>query len=172
MIADGLVRRQGAVLDPGLGVLHAEQFQIAYTTTDMARAQDVFARRYGVHAFRTLKGALPEGGRIHVELAWVGPVMYELLTADGPGSDVYRRGLPDDGFAIRHHHLGYFVHDREQWDALMLAVEDGGWHMPNRRNNPGFLESCFVDAPELGHYLEYVFPEEAGRQFFEDVPHN
>jgi hypothetical protein len=172
MNADGLVKRQGAVLDPARGIIHAEHFQIAYNTNDIVRAQEVLANRYGIRAFRTLAGQLPEGGSIHIELAWVGPVMYELLTAEGPGSTVYRKGLPEDGFAMRHHHLGYLVHDGAQWDALMKAVQDGGWNMPNCRNNPGFLRSCFVEAPELGHYLEYVFPEDAGRQFFESVPHN
>ena len=38
--------------------------------------------------------------------------------------------------------------------------------------NPGFLKSCFVEAPELGHYLEYIYPEAAGIEFFQNVPAN
>ena len=32
------------------------------------------------------------------------------------------------------------------------------------------MDSCFVDAPELGHYLEYIFPTQAGIDFFAAVP--
>ena len=41
-----------------------------------------------------------------------------------------------------------------------------------KSNNPGFLQKCFVDVPELGHYFEYIFPEQAGIDFFERVPGN
>jgi hypothetical protein len=75
-----------------------------------------------------------------------------------------------DGFALKHHHLGYLIHDQQQWDALLAEIERGGWTMPYRNDNPGFLQACFVDVPQLGHYLEYIFPEEAGLAFFEGVP--
>ena len=39
-----------------------------------------------------------------------------------------------------------------------------------KSNNVGFLQSCFVEVPELGHYFEYIFPEAAGIAFFEGVP--
>jgi hypothetical protein len=172
MIESSLIRRPGASLDAVRGLLHAEHFQVAYATSDMAAAKALFVERFGIREFRQLSGDLPAGGEIHVELAWLGPVMYELLTARGPGSELYIGRLPAEGFAIRHHHLGYLVHDRAQWDALMAEIAREGRDMPHRRCNPGFLESCIVDAPELGHYLEYILPEEAGRRFFEDVPRN
>lgn len=172
MIGHTLIKRQDADLSPADGIVHAEHFQIAYATSDIERAKALFSDRYGIRNFRRLAGPLPDGGEIHVELAWLGPVMYELLTARGPGSAIYREGLPDSGFAVRLHHLGYLIHDQAQWDALQQRVARDGWDMPTCRANPGFLQSCFVRAPELGHLLEYIHPEEAGRRFFEDVPHN
>jgi hypothetical protein len=44
--------------------------------------------------------------------------------------------------------------------------------MPHVSDNPGFMQSCFVDAPELGHYLEYIFPSPAGAEFLSSVPGN
>lgn len=167
-----IFRRPRATFDPAEGLLRTEHFQMAYATNDIDRACDIFKDRYGIKAFRRLEGRLPAGGDIRVELAWVGTIMYELITASGPGSDLYVGRLPGDGFAIRHHHLGFLIHDVAEWNALMREIERGKWIMPSRSSNPGFMQSCFVDAPELGHYFEYLFPEPAGLAFFEDVPGN
>jgi hypothetical protein len=39
-------------------------------------------------------------------------------------------------------------------------------------NTEGFMRYCYVEVPELGHYLEYILPEAAGIEFFESVPSN
>jgi len=98
--------------------------------------------------------------------------MYELLTASGPGSELYIGRLPADEFAIRHHHLGFLIHTGDEWNALLTEIARKGWHMPSRSSNPGFMQSCFVEVPELGHYFEYLFPEPAGLAFLESVPGN
>ena len=166
-----LLPRPPAAFDPGSGLLRAEHFQMAYATNDIDRARDLFASRLGIGEFRRLEGPLAAGGHIRVELAWVGSIMYELITASGPGSDIYVGRLPGgDGFALRHHHLGFLIHDSGQWQSLMDEVRSGGWLLPHVSDNPGFMKSCFVDAPELGHYLEYIFPEQAGLDFFATVP--
>lgn len=168
----GLIRRPDSGFTPAKGLLRAEQFQMAYATNDIDRACDIFRERYGIEEFRRLEGPTAAGGHIRVELVWVGSIMYELITATGPGSDLYVGRLPKDGFAIRHHHLGFLIHDAAQWDALMQEIARTGASMPYQNDNPGFLRSCFVDAPELGHYFEYIFPEPAGIAFFEGVPGN
>jgi extradiol dioxygenase family protein len=166
------MKRPNSAFGPSAGLLRAEQFQMAYATNDIERARELFRERYGIREFRRLEGALPAGGHIHVELAWVGTVMYELLTAEGAGSDLYVGRLPVGEFAIRHHHLGFLIHDEEEWNALQAEITRGGWKMPSRSSNPGMMQSCFVESPELGHYLEYLFPEPAGLAFFESVPGN
>ena len=166
------ITRPCATFSPGEGLLRTEHFQMAYATNDIDRACDIFRARFGIREFRRLEGQLPSGGFIRVELAWVKTLMYELITASGPGSELYVGRLPGAGFAIRHHHLGFLIHDEAQWNALMGAIERGEWQMPSKSNNPGFLQSCFVDVPELGHYFEYIFPEPAGLAFFESVPGN
>jgi extradiol dioxygenase family protein len=162
--------RAPSQLGPQASLFGAEHFQMAYATNDIERACAIFSERYGIREFRRLEGPLDAGGQIRVELVWVGSIMYELVTASGPGSDIYISRLPRDGFAIKHHHLGYLIRDDAEWDALMQKVERDGWSMPHQRANPGFLKSCFVEAPELGHYLEYICPEPAGLAFFESVP--
>jgi extradiol dioxygenase family protein len=166
------MKRPSTTFHPEAGPLRIEQFQIAYATNDIDRARNLFQDRYGIKSFQRLEGQLPAGGYIHIELAWVGSTMYELLTARGAGSEIYVDRLPTDQFAIRHHHLGFLIHHEEEWNALLEEVEREGRTLLSKRNNPGFLQSCFVDAPELGHYLEYIFPEPAGLAFLESVPSN
>ena len=170
--ANNPMKRPAAIAAPAEGLLRAEQFQVAYATNDIDRARTLFAERYGIAAFRRLEGALPAGGRIRVELAWVGSIMYELLTAEGPGAEIFTGRLPRDDFAIRHHHLGFLIHDAQEWDALHAGIGRTGLTLLSQSSTPGFMQSCFVDAPELGHYLEYLFPEPAGLAFFESVPGN
>ena len=164
------MHRPDCLFNPAAGLLRAEQFQIAYATNDIERACACFRERYGIKEFRRLAGPLRTGGHIHVELAWVGSTMYELITAEGPGSELFTRQLPTDEFAIRHHHLGFLIHSDAEWLALLTEIERKGWMMPSRSSTPGFMQSCFVEAPALGHYLEYLFPEPAGLAFFEGVP--
>lgn len=166
------MKRPDGQFDPSAGLLRAEQFQMAYATNDIERACDLFRQRFGIREFRRLAGQMPSGGHIHVELAWVGPTMYELLTATGPGSDLYVGRLPTDRFAIQHHHLGFLIHDEAQWQGLFSQIENNGWTLLSKNNTPGFMQTCFVDVPELGHYFEYLFPEPAGLAFFEGVPGN
>lgn len=157
--------------DPKAGLLCTEHFQIAYATNDIERAQALFKARYGIAHWARLEGALPSGGHIRVELAWAGGVMVELMTASGEGASIYMDRLPEgEGFALKHHHCGYLLADDDAWDALMDRVVREGHAMPHASHNKGFMKSCFIDAPELGHYLEYICPEPAGLAFFESVP--
>jgi hypothetical protein len=165
--------RRGSAFDPGAGLLRAEHFQMAYATNDIERAQDLFSSRLGIREFCRMEGPNAAGGQIRVELAWVGTIMYELISASGPGSEIFMGRLPDgDDFKLRHHHLGYLVHDQSQWDALEAEAARAGLPIVWKSVNAGFMTSCFVDVPELGHYLEFLMPEPAGLEFFENVPRN
>lgn len=165
-----MLPRIGADFDPAAGLLRAEHFQMAYATNDIDRAKTVFGERLGIREFRQIEGPTPQGGYIKAALAWVGSIMYELIDATGEGSDLYAGRLPRDGaFHIRHHHLGYLIHDQAQWDGVLAEAARNGWAVPYRNRNP-MLEACFVDVPELGHYLEYLFPVQAGVDFFNGVP--
>lgn len=168
-----LLSRIPAEFSPRNGLLLTEHFQSAWATNDIDRAKELFSKRLGVRNFTQLSGPLADGGEIRVELAWVGTIMYELITASGPGSDIYTGRLPtDQGFAMKHHHLGFIVDGQDNWDGLEDEAERAGWAIPHKSVNAGFMTSCFIDAPELGHYLEYIMPEPAGLDFFRNVARN
>jgi hypothetical protein len=160
--------RPAALPDPANGLLCAEHFQIAYATVDIDAACALVAAQHGVREFRRLEGQTPSGAQMRVELAWVGGFMIELLTSSGPGSEIYMsRVRPDAPMTL--HHLGYLV-DEAGWEALMARVASENIALPHVSHNAGFMKSCFVDPPGLGHYLEYICPEAAGVAFFEGVP--
>ena len=168
-----LLTRPGSAFAAGQGLLRAEHFQMAWATNDLEAASELLSKRLGIHEFTPIGGPNPMGGETHVLLAWVGTMMYELITARGPGSDVIMSRLPtDQGFAMKHHHLGFLISGPEEWEALEAETTRAGWAMPHKSVNPGFMTSCFVDVPVLGHYLEYIMPEAAGVDFFENVARN
>jgi len=156
------------------GLMRKEQFQTGYVTNDLDRACDVLREKYGIGEYTFLEGAMGEGGTIRVAFAWVGGNMYEIIEAKGgKEAEFYTDRLPADGsFGLVFHHLGYMIHSREEWDAVKAEIEERGMEIFLNTENPGFMDAIYIGAPELGHYLEYLYPEEGGLQFFASVPAN
>jgi hypothetical protein len=152
------------------GPLGFEQIQSAYVTNDIDRARDVLRARYGLASFHDLTAHLPEGGDIEVSLAWAGRTLYELISARGPGTEFYTNNLPKTRFAIRHHHLGFLVPDEKAWDTLERQIARDAWRIVFQRDAPQFMRACYIEAPELGHYLEYLLLRPAAVALFESVP--
>jgi hypothetical protein len=167
-----VLARPAPRIAPGAGLFRNDHFQIAYNTTDMDRAVALFARRFGIKEFRRLEGPLSAGGKVRMEIAWAGGVMYELIWAEGAGSDVFRAGLPTDGFAMRVHHLGYHVPSAAAWDAVQRDVQKENLKILHSTNVSGFLKAIIVEDTDLGHFLEYIYPEAGGIAFFENAPNN
>jgi hypothetical protein len=167
-----IIERPPCNFHPGHGLLRNDHFQVAYCTTDIKRACAVFEERFGIREFRRLEGRLPAGGHIHVELAWAGGTMYELIQATGAGSAFFTAPLPPEGFAIRHHHLGYIVEDLAGWESLHEEIQRGGWTVHSNSNNKDFLRACIIEVPEMRHYMEFFLLEPAGVAFLEGVPRN
>jgi hypothetical protein len=168
-----LLHRPGSSFGAGNGLLRAEHFQMAWATNDLEKSRALMSERLGIHNWTPIGGPNPQGGETQVLLAWLGTMMYELITAKGPGSEIIMSRLPaGDGFAMKHHHLGYLIADEAEWQALEAETARAGFAMPHKSVNAGFITSCFVDVPELGHYLEYIMPEPAGIDFFQNVARN
>jgi len=152
------------------GLLRAEHFQMAYVTNDLDRACALFGQQLGIRAWASLGGPMPDGGEIQARFAWVGTLMYEIICASGPGSEIFMDRLPKTGgFALKHHHLGFLIQNQRQWDGVLANAAQHGWAVPHKGVNP-LVEVCFVDVPDLGHYLEYLYATPAGLTFFASVP--
>ncbi len=58
------------------------------------------------------------------------------------------------------HHYGYLVRDESAWTGLRRRIAAGNWNVVLDSDTPGYCAACYVEVPELGHYLEYVLPRE------------
>jgi hypothetical protein len=144
--------------DPRKGLLCNDHFQIAYVTNDVDRAMAVFAARYGVPGFRHSDTETPAGALIKVRAAWVGNMAYEIISATGPDTELWAAPPPEEGFVLRHHHFGFLIWDEATWQALEEEIVRGGWSVRQRSDQPSFGRTTYVEAPELGHFLEFVMP--------------
>jgi hypothetical protein len=153
------LRRPPPVFDPARSLLHNDHFQIAYVTNDIDRAVEVFRDRFGVATFRRNDNDLPNGAKSAIRSAWIGSMMYEICYGSGPGMELYTDSAPPGaGFVLRFHHFGYLVPDDTAWEALEREIERGGWRVRMRSDIPGLFRVCYVETPELGHFLEFVLP--------------
>lgn len=154
------------------GMLCKEHSHSAWVTNNLEQAVDVFTRRYGVGEFKFIEGDLPNGANIRVAFAWAGGQILEIICARGPGYEFYNEMLPDGEFAIRFHHLGFIVREDAEWKRLEQELGEGSWQIPLSTLTHDFIDAYYIQAPELGHYLEYVRPFEAGVNFYNAVPEN
>lgn len=153
------------------GSLGCELFQTAYVVRDLDAAKKTFADHYGVTRFLDLPMPPMEGGTsMRISLAWSGGQQIELIEPKGPGLELYTDWMTG-GEAIRHHHFGYFVHSEQEWAELEKRLADEGKEKVFAGDG-GICQFIYVKAEELGHYLEYVFPNEQGKALFESVPNN
>jgi extradiol dioxygenase family protein len=147
------------VYDPARGLLHNDHYHVGYVTNDLDRAAGVFRERFGVTAFRESGNEMPGGSRIDLRSVWLGNMMYEITCGAGPGMELYSDHAPQsDEFVLKFHHYGYFVPDDESWGALSRQIDSGGWNVVLESDTPGYCRARYVDASQLGHYLEFVQP--------------
>jgi len=150
------------------GSLAFELFQTAYVTSDLKHATQLLGDRYGIGQWTIFD----PGGGMQIGLAWVHGHQIEIIQAVGTGIALYTDWLPQtDDFAIRLHHFGYYIHDDAEWVAMEQMLEREGRPIIFGGDG-GFMQFAYVDAPELGHYLEYVYPSAEGKAFFESVASN
>lgn len=135
-------------------------YQLGYVTSDMAQAIDYAERMFGVAGFRDygeLESEVAAGrARIRVAQGAIGGTVFELIEPLGGADKVYRDHLPARGFAIRLHHLAYYLDDPEAWRRFNRAVDALGITVAIRGTSPS-SEYVYVDLrSELGHYAEVV----------------
>lgn len=168
------LNRPAEPLNSLTGLMRKEQFQTGYVTNDLDRACKLLGETYGIDKYSYIEGEMGEGGSIRVAFAWVGGNMYEIIDAKGGAeAEFYTDRLPADGsFGLVFHHLGYMIHSDEEWDAVKAEIAERKMKVALDTATEGFMDAIYIEAPELGHYLEYLYPAEGGLQFFGAVPAN
>jgi hypothetical protein len=150
-------------------------FQLGYVTSSMEQAQ-LAMKRFGVDEFlvigpRTL--SLVDGRVITFDmgLAWVGATMIELIEPISGDVELYRSVLPDEGFAIRLHHLASPLRGEGAREAKKAELAAQGVALLSEINTPlgGGIYADTRDA--LGHYMEY-FQVLDPEGFYPRIPQN
>lgn len=148
-------------------------FQTAYVTPDIDAAVLLAAQRLGAPRMQVNRDVAIQTGHgvahCHFALAFIGAVQLELIQPVGGADGVYRAQTPDVG--LRLHHVGVLVDDRVDWDALLAEAKRDGFAVPVCGDFAGLMRYAYLDhRAELGHYVEYMQPSEAGARLFDDVP--
>lgn len=154
-------------------------FQIAYVTNDLDRAMDKLGAHYGIGRFQVTRGAEIEtpGGpaRADFALAFMGEQQLELIQPAGGADGIYRDVLRADTYAVRLHHFGRLTTDPAVWEDVRGRVfaSDCGIPVSGVFCHEGIplMHYLYADTRQaLGHYLEFMYRTEAGRDIFAQVP--
>ena len=154
-------------------------FQVAYVTSDLDRACTELGALYGASQFQINRGAEIETGsglaRADFALAFVGEQQLEIIRPAGGADATYSNALPRGTYATRLHHFGRLITDAAQWEAVQASVLGSGLATPVRGafcyEGTPLMHYLYADArQQLGHYLEFMYRTEAGRDIFAQVP--
>jgi hypothetical protein len=156
--------------------------QTAYVTNDFDRALDMMSQFYGLTDFMEVREiSFPAGpGRtatINMALSWRGDTQYEIIQPLCGDVELYRRGLPaGDRFGLAFHHFCQEIASVEELERLVQEFRASGVPVMIENGLDGLTEeslSAFIYADftaSLGHYMEFIYFTERGREFMESVP--
>jgi len=146
-------------------------YQNAYVTNDLDQALEVFRQTYGVPEFLVMPSDLTLSyrgglGRLHVRLALanLNGVQIEVIEAQEGCIDLYREGLPENGFGLAHHHVAMRVKGgRADWDRWRAeaAAGDRGFVLEGDLGDTAQF-AYLDDKRRLGHYTEYFWSADGG----------
>ena len=157
-------------------------YQVAYVSNDLDAAVDQASRTYGITEWFRMSGfAIPmasgNDGLIDVAVANLGDTQFELIAPAGGDDGIYRDCLRADGrFQVVFHHLCQAFDTEDDFRANRAVLQNRGIALPidNTDLPPnGTVLVCYADVRDtFGHYLEYVWYTDAGRQWLDGIPRN
>ena len=145
--------------------LFANTWQLGYVTSDLDRAVEFMAERFGLEHFvripsagaTFLVGEEPAEWEARFAMGSRGGMIVELIEPVAGEVGFYTRLLPADGsFAVRLHHLATFIETGDQeWERMGALLADAGLRFDYTVLIPDRVRAGYVDmTAELGHYLE------------------
>jgi hypothetical protein len=153
-------RRMEALAD-----LFANVWQLGYVTTDLDRAVEFMAERFGLeHCLELpsagatfLVGDQPAPWEARFAMGSRGGLIVELIEPVAGEVGFYTRLLPDDGsFAVRFHHFATFIEaGDEEWESMRALLDGAGMRFDYTVLIPDRVRAGYVDmTAQLGHYVE------------------
>jgi hypothetical protein len=160
-----------------LADLLANVWQLGYVTTDLDRAAEFMADRFGLTDCRRLPsdtatflaGDQPVPWEVKVAMGARGGLIVELIEPVAGEIDFYTEVLPDDGeFAVRLHHVAtYTATGDDEWERLQALLAESDLKVDYTVLIPGRVRAGYVDTrAELGHWLEICQLQGEDIEFF------
>jgi Glyoxalase/Bleomycin resistance protein/Dioxygenase superfamily len=147
-----------------LADLLANVWQLGYVTTDLDRAIDFMAGRFGLtHCLKLpaggtfLAGSEPAEFEAEFAMGSRGGLIIELIEPVAGEIDFYTRVLPTNGdFAVRLHHIATFTQTGdEEWVRINALLAAANLSLDYTLVIPDRVRAGYVDTTtELGHWLE------------------
>jgi hypothetical protein len=160
-----------------LADLLANVWQLGYVTTDLDRATEFMAERFGLQDCRNLPsdtatflaGDTPKPWEVKVAMGARGGLIVELIEPVAGEIDFYTEVLPASGeFAVRLHHVAtYTATGDPEWDRLRALLAESQLTIDYTVLIPGRVRAGYVDTrAELGHWLEICQLQREDIEFF------
>lgn len=156
--------------------------QIAYVTNDVGGAIERVGKAYDVKNWLRMDDfafQMASGKDVHIEvaLANLGGTQFEIIRPAGGDDAMYRDALPGgSGFEMVFHHLCKCFDTEAQFRQHRDYLKQQGIAMPMDNTelpSNGIALALYGDFREtLGHYLEYVWFTDAGREWTKQIPQN
>ena len=150
-------------------------YQIAYLTTDIDRAIDVFQSMRGIplENLGIVDLPLDDGGHVEIRMAmgFLRDVMFELIEPLSGSTRVFSESLPANGFGIAFHHLAYKVASPEHLEALRTRLTQAGHPIAASGGQVERARFIYADfRSELGHFVEYLYLSPERERFQNSLP--
>jgi hypothetical protein len=155
----------------------ANVWQLGYVTTDLQRAIELMADRFGLtHNLKLpaggatfLVGEQPAEWEARFAMGARGGLIVELIEPVAGVIDFYRRVLPADGsFAVRFHHFAVSIPTGdEEWERVRALLAASGLGFDYTVTIPNRVRAGYVDtSTQLGHLIEVCQLEREDIEFF------
>jgi len=139
----------------------------------------VFAETMGVHDFFIWNNApvhmelygRPATAELNLGFAWSADTMIELIMPVSGSIDVYLPGIEGPDFGLKLHHIGLGVDGTEADFDAKLDAEVARGHPLVNVSRASMGSYTLLDGPKTyGHYIEYLWNNAGGLEFFSKIP--
>lgn len=155
-----------------LPILMNGLFHTGYAVNNIHKATENLGTKFGIANWKIVP--LPEetGGRA-LGFANSRDMMIELIDIVPGCVPIYNDWVPEQEGAIRFHHLGHMVPNREKFDSVTRQLEAADAPVVIDDELGDILYYRYFDTvAQLGHYTEFVLMKPDGNEFWKDVPRN
>lgn len=151
-------------------------FQVAYVTRDIFAAQAQFAETHGIARFLEMHDiryptAPGREAHCHVSLAYAGATEIELIQPIDGDVEIYADGLPDEGIAVRFHHLCRRFANGADFEGELAALQARNLQLPIRGDVDGIGSYYYCDTRALlGHFVEGIVFDDRAADWLASIP--